>query len=529
MGVPGFFGWLLKKYDKNIIYKKLHIKPKYLFIDANGLFHPKCFEVLADITNINKPLHELEWIMIKKIVAHIKFLIRFINPTEYTYIGVDGVAPVAKINHQRIRRYKSYHDEQEIKKIKDKYGVAYSKWSNIVITPGTKFMEKLHEELLKLKGDTVKYSSYLIPSEGEHKFFIHMKKKNIINENIVIHGLDADLIFLSMLSNNHIYLLRDEIKFKIKTLEFLSIDVAKDKYNIELNSNLGLHEDYIQDLVFICILIGNDFISSLASINIRIGGMDMIMNAYVNAYKEYNINIINIDTNNKININEDVFIEFIKNLSEVEEEFFRETLSQYKIKKKKNIEIEPYKREIFDLQHLNNIKIHDPVKLGIGKEEDYKYRYYKYNFEIKEDMINFVNNLCKKYLTGLVWVLYYYFDKCYDWRWFFPYSHGPFASDLYKFLINNKDFIKNIIIQNNNPVSMDVQMVTVIPPQYNYILPLHLRKCMNNKKINYMYPINIEQECEPYTTELWQCHAKLPMLNIDKIEQVVNNLLYIYL
>ena len=46
MGVPGFFAWLLKYKSNSIILDKLDFNIDCLYIDANCLFHPKCFEIL---------------------------------------------------------------------------------------------------------------------------------------------------------------------------------------------------------------------------------------------------------------------------------------------------------------------------------------------------------------------------------------------------------------------------------------------------------------------------------------------------
>mgnify|MGYP003350347668 CR=1 FL=1 len=52
--------------------------------------------------------------MIKSIINYIEEIITLVNPKELVYLAIDGVAPFAKIKHQRIRRYRSIK-EQEIK------------------------------------------------------------------------------------------------------------------------------------------------------------------------------------------------------------------------------------------------------------------------------------------------------------------------------------------------------------------------------------------------------------------------------
>ena len=135
MGVPGFFVWLMKNnVHNNIILNKLN-NINNLYFDANCLFHPKCFDILklySQITDVNK----LEELMIDRIIKYINYIITFVNPSDNIYIAVDGVAPIAKINQQRKRRYKSVIDKEYNEMLNEKYKKGKNtSWSNIVITP----------------------------------------------------------------------------------------------------------------------------------------------------------------------------------------------------------------------------------------------------------------------------------------------------------------------------------------------------------------------------------------------------------
>ena len=123
--------------------KKVHT----LYLDSNCLFHPQCFKVLGktDETDHKK----LEALMIKRILAYIDFLIEEVEPTKRVFISVDGVPPVAKMNQQRKRRFKGVENKEFENNLKKEYGKKTSTWSNVVITPGTDFMERLHTALVK--------------------------------------------------------------------------------------------------------------------------------------------------------------------------------------------------------------------------------------------------------------------------------------------------------------------------------------------------------------------------------------------
>lgn len=114
MGVPGFFAWILKNCGMdNIIRKKIENDKKVrLYIDCNCLVHPVCFQVLDHYKETNISYDNLINKMFKRIFKYIDYLIKYTN-AEYTYIAIDGVAPMAKINQQRKRRYKSSYEKTE--------------------------------------------------------------------------------------------------------------------------------------------------------------------------------------------------------------------------------------------------------------------------------------------------------------------------------------------------------------------------------------------------------------------------------
>ena len=192
MGVPGFFAWVLKNYKKNnIVINSIDVDGgiDVLYLDANCLFHPQCFKTLehfADWTNESI----IEKKMMKRIIAYIDFLHDYVGPKEL-YISVDGVAPMAKMNQQRKRRYRSGDDTELRNQLKIKHGRPIGKpWSNTLITPGTEFMERLHQFILKYmrtkKGVKITYSSYHTAGEGEHKILQDIKIRLKTNKKEII-------------------------------------------------------------------------------------------------------------------------------------------------------------------------------------------------------------------------------------------------------------------------------------------------------------------------------------------------------
>ena len=102
----------------------------------------------------------------------------FNNP-DIVFIAFDGVAPLAKLEQQRNRRYKSQFTSDVLSTISVSNE---QKWNTTAITPGTAFMEKLDKKvsLFFKKYKNVIVSGSNIPGEGEHKIFTHLRSTIIL-------------------------------------------------------------------------------------------------------------------------------------------------------------------------------------------------------------------------------------------------------------------------------------------------------------------------------------------------------------
>jgi 5'-3' exonuclease len=554
MGVPAFFRKLIQKYK--IVKNKLDILIKSLYIDANCLFHPQCFKILDKYINTTNQ-EILFTIMSDRIIEYINYLIKKTNPETLVYIAVDGVAPRAKINQQRMRRFgytNNYRHE-----IMKKYGIKFNdSWSNIMITPGTQFMYDLHNKIREYYTNHVKnnkdptrkyeiiYDSYMTEGEGEHKILQHIKTTDPdYNKATIIYGLDADLIFLSMSSQYpNIYLLREVIHYNSKgdddnsgsnTIEeelcFADIDCVKQSINDDFMQKIYEFDnmkkcddiDFTNDYIFICYFLGNDFLPHLPSIDINIDGLEMLINAYIDVYQLLGRNLITIN-DNRVSIDNEFLIELISLVASCEVEYFRRRLPDYlhRHKHKKCFESEKYKQEIWEIENLKNIHIKDPIKLGIGNQADWKYRYYSHYFNTDEHMQETVNSLAHNYLEGLLWVTRYYFEKCPTWSWQYKHTHAPFLSDILIYM-NNKEIMTDFNTPYEEPIDIYSQLVSVIPSAYSYILPeaLQYLSSTSNSPIIDMFPLTYKIDTI-YKTQLYKCIPYIPYLDMKRVQSIVN-------
>jgi 5'-3' exonuclease len=520
MGVVGLFIWILKKYENNnIVTDTIECATDILYIDANCLIHPVCFKTLEEYSDTLN-FDDLEAKMIDNIIEYIKYLINYANPKIGTYIAVDGVAPMSKINQQRKRRYKSYHDTITKDNLKKKHNIPINNiWTNTSITPGTKFMEKLHQELQKFAKEynrPVIYTSCYDHGEGEHKILQHIKETTK-KYNSVIYSMDADVIFLSITSGkNNIHLLREEQYViennKSEKLKYVSID--KFKYHI---NQLTTNNHFTDDFVFVCYFIGNDFLPHLPSIDIKNGGLDHLINIYQEIYDELQESIV---FGNKLN---NKFIrKLIIRLAHKENYYFTNIFprnKEYYLKKTCPISItDEYEKELWAFENLKNIDIYDPIKLGYDYPELWKYRYYEHYFGATYYQEKLVTSISYQYLDGLRWVFEYYFNKCVSWSWQYEYVVGPFISDIANY-VHNVDF-NNIKFKLSKPLEPHVQLLLVIPPQYKYMLPEKYQKYMEILVDLFPERIALDYINKDYH---WKCIPRLPIVNLERILQLVKN------
>eukprot|EP00667_Euglena_gracilis_P003585 EG_transcript_3595 len=229
MGVPGFFLWLVQRCPGIVA----HVVPGQadaLYIDANAPVHTCAHGDPADL-----PEDEEE--ILQRLMEFLDHIMAQVRPRKLLYIGMDGVAPRAKMNQQRARRFMAVKEgevrrrvEAEVREQWEAAGVevpaSAAHWDHNVITPGTPFMDRLSKFLRHYisvrvqenplwKDLVVFFSDSNEPSEGEHKILQFIKRQRQApgydpNTTHYILGPDADLIQLALCTHEpHLYIVRE--------------------------------------------------------------------------------------------------------------------------------------------------------------------------------------------------------------------------------------------------------------------------------------------------------------------------------
>ena len=424
-----------------------------LYLDMNGIIHT-CSHGNGIFSVFDSKLEDI----FERIFTHIEILVNFIRPRKLIYIAVDGIAPRAKLNQQRSRRFRSAK-EAEFSLLSDVKNEAY--FDSNCITPGTYFMHQLDQRLKAFiethfnsaavensswKNLDIHFSGSSVPGEGEHKIVSFIRNwrtsdQYSTNTRHCIYGADADMIMLALATHEPFFLvLRDVPKsahhtkrgnassteasntplIDIKNMVFIRINILREYLVNDLLEDmppLDMQIDFerlIDDFVFLTFLVGNDFLPHLPAIDIGDGAFDIIFEAYKTVLASLTGGLDYDD----------------ENTQEMDESLLPDVNNFYLIEAGK---VDAKKLEMmFSIMSATELSLYQDSEVmkeivrgkkqrqlqGAGyegqeptSEEEYKRRYYKSKFNIdilSEDGKKELENIRQSYFVGLCWCLSYY-------------------------------------------------------------------------------------------------------------------------
>ncbi|XP_069474375.1 5'-3' exoribonuclease 1 isoform X2 [Ambystoma mexicanum] len=572
MGVPKFYRWISERYPCLSEVVKEHQIPEFdnLYLDMNGIIHqcshPNDEDVHFRITDDK---------IFADIFHYLEVLFRIIKPRKVFFMAVDGVAPRAKMNQQRGRRFRSAKEaEDKIKKAIEKGEILPSeaRFDSNCITPGTDFMARLHEHLkyfvnMKISTDkswqgvSVYLSGHETPGEGEHKImeFIRSEKArpdHNPNTRHCLYGLDADLIMLGLTSHEtHFSLLREEVRFGGKknqkrisapeetTFHLLHLSLMREYIGYEfslLRDKISFEynvERIIDDWILMGFLVGNDFIPHLPHLHINHDALPLLYRTYISVLPQLGGYI-----NESGHLNLVHFEKYLAKLADFDREHFNEVFVDLKWFESKvgnkylneaagNAAEEARKcKEKKRKAREDNLclaaldtsedacKEEDPEDDDLFETEfrQYKRSYYMTKMGVEVISDEFLAGQAECYVLAIQWILHYYYHGVQSWSWYYPYHYAPYLSD-----IRNISKLK-LNFDLGKPFLPFEQLLAVLPALSKDLLPTGYQSLMTSpdSPIIEYYPADFKTDLNGKQQE-WEAVVLIPFIDEKRLLQAM--------
>lgn len=501
MGIPSYFRRIVQKYTHCVV-STLPDTASILCFDFNCLIY-RCIRSPAmaaypDTTDILE-IENWESSLLKEIGICINEVWKTAGKPSHVYIGVDGVVPMAKIRQQRVRRFKSaWQRESKIE------------WDTNAITPGTYFMERLTTELVRIAskhGSKWVVSGINEPGEGEHKILNYIRTTGVPeNGSIIVYGLDADLILLTMILSEevkrNVFLLREKQEFSapqskesIQEYSFLNIQALKEYVQVT---------DYTSAINYVALmsLMGNDFLPHSLTHKLGEDGHDCVIREL---YKMVDSKNWLVDSAGSINFS--VLRLIFSKWANDEDVRMQKMIHKKQDQAKRGVLQGMDSSEGLPLKwNVEEVLLH---KGGLRKDwRDIYWNWMNENVN-REDV-------CKEYLRGFQWILDYYTGKPVDLHWMFPYWIPPLWSDLEKMT-----FMPLSYTNKEPPLYPQEQLAMVLP-----LSSWGLIRDPKLKRLPYICPQMWPTKFPFFSAGrkwLWECEARVPVLTAGRLRDVLNN------
>jgi 5'-3' exoribonuclease 1 len=472
---------------------------------------------------------------------------------------------------------------------------------------------KMATDLFWKAGATVIISGPDVPGEGEHKvmdFVRRMQQEQQLQHSgstvieppldqadteskplwkkdatHVLYGLDADLIMLGLVTHERNFMLlrermsvvmagrgnnkyrkkKDMLDYDANDFEVLELSSFRKmlaiqfrKFADELPAGKYSLERVIDDFVFTCMLVGNDFLPHVPHLEIDSGALSLMMSNYIDLLPEWGDYLTKRER-----IHPQRLEEFLHRLSIYESEHFNrrgyeENEPGWKLSNEDEVEpddfygtfytgqptppcavpanrpgaiappmgpalpMAPTGNRAFRRQHPTNLsRSYRDFYYSIKLQWPVEYRCYT-QFQRR--------NHVREYIQGLHWNLNYYHNGCRSWDWFFPYLYAPLCTDM----VNLSEFYEEadedgfctIPFELGTPFDNLAQLLSVLPPQSADLLPRPLAELMTHPSSPLVpfYPHDFESDPNG-KRQTWEAVGQIPFIDSDILLDTVDKIL----
>ena len=461
--------------------------------------------------------------LLKEVERTVKEVWTTAGKPDRVLLAVDGVVPMAKIRQQRVRRFKSVW-LRKVGSSSPSSPIGGESWDTNAITPGTEFMDSLG---LMLGAMAKKHVGWTVSGvdevgEGEHKIMKWLRN-GLFDGDIVVYGLDADLILLSMLVGEEkglsLFLLREKQEFGRMSPPTPGAAQEYQFMNIrEFQGRLGL-SGYSAVLNYIgyMSLMGNDFLPHSLTHKLSDDGHEFVMNE-IRAQKEALIE----DGQVSLSVLKGVVGRWGQG---------EETRMLAMIRKKREQAVRGVAKHMGEEEGLP-LKWDAEAALmngtSVALKEEWKEEYWRIlsaNYDVE--------HVCGEYVKGFQWIIDYYTGKPVNSSWMFPAWLPPLWSDLAAFLdVERLLEITPATATGASPATAtgaSPATATGVSPkpqeQLAMVLPLESWGLIRDSGLRRLPALMPQMWPRKFgfvslgRKWLWECEAKIPVLMVERLRE----------
>lgn len=567
MGIPRYFNDIMQKYP-SIASVAGDVNMDFLFFDFNGIVYI-CHRNLVrkGVKYVPSKKKEYEKDLINEVIAYVQRIVcTIVKPSKLLYIAIDGPPPRAKMVQQRWRRFKKPLEDRLLAEAREIYGEKEEpQWpANHNTSPGTEFMAELSNSLQKAISEGIfnKHNKKMrtvlsdasVPGEGEHKIIPYLRKiKSSPGANYCIYGMDGDLLVLVLTTQkDNIYILRepqadgmpDALKKMFEDVELIYVNMNefRDRFIDDHELKEYDHRRILLDYTFLTFLSGNDFIPPLPGMTVAEQGLDRSLKIYDEVLKKRDKNNYLVDQKDgRSYLNISFFKSILEELGKQEWHNLKRIQQRNKMAKYRNKlgpDASEYKKYLGRLEHSSFYSIDNPqyekyidqmMSIDYLQPKDvWKNSYYKHfmgvnNEEDPKEYANMVRKVSIQYMEALMFCIKYYTEGCPAWRWYYQFRAAPFVSDIQRVLNQIKNANSYFKFDIGKPFTPLNQLMLIMPPQANHLLPKKLGALMTDIKspIIDLYPIEFELDVVQ-GKKFWKSEPVLPYQDADRVLELTD-------
>ncbi|KAF0685588.1 Aste57867_22556 [Aphanomyces stellatus] len=581
MGIPRFYRWISERYPQiNQQISDVSLLPEFdnLYLDLNGIIHQCTHPSDQEVSEELGDAHQIPAIFayIDRIVTHI------IKPKKLLFLAVDGVAPRAKLNQQRSRRFRAgkelYEKNLSLQNdCKDDEESKTALFDSNCITPGTEFMWRLSSHLQyfirkKLKEDaswrnlTVLFSGQEVPGEGEHKIVEYIRRTKMQpgyppNVRHCMYGSDADLMLLGLMTHEpHFTLVREVVVFggprkvgenakkivarqtKEQEWQLVHLSLFRQYLNFELYAQVEWYdmERALDDFIFLTFLLGNDFIPHSPTLDISEDAIALLLELYRTHLPVWGDYL----TEGGVLKHPEHLEGLCRVIGEMEENILTKRADQErKFRERKrygngygrsgssptrNDQNELDEDDVFEQELISALALQENCQADLSKEmivlsgspafQATKWTYYSSKFGLRDNSPELLMAVKVAYVEALVWCLGYYFQGVPSWSWFYPFHYSPMLSDL----TDIASIMSKLKFEKGAPFLPFQQLLSTLPPTSANLVPAGYKQLMidPNSPIASFYPIQFEIDMDG-KRNAWEGVNVLPFIDASKLLEAI--------